>query len=41
VGVLEYLKTTANDEVIVCVQIESRDAVENLEAITQTPGVGE
>ncbi|KAF8508771.1 Pyruvate/Phosphoenolpyruvate kinase-like domain-containing protein [Hysterangium stoloniferum] len=39
VGVSEYLKTTSNDEVIVCVQIESRDAVENLEDIAQTPGV--
>lgn len=41
VGVTEYLKTKANEEIIVCVQIESRDAVENLEEIAQAPGVGQ
>jgi 4-hydroxy-2-oxoheptanedioate aldolase len=37
----EYLNTKANEEVIVCVQIESLQAVDNLEAIAQTQGVGE
>ncbi|KAF8580263.1 Phosphoenolpyruvate/pyruvate domain-containing protein [Ramaria rubella] len=35
----EYLGTKANDEVVVCVQIESRDAVENLEGIATTNGI--
>lgn len=35
----EYL-THANDNVMVIVQIESRLAVENCEAIARTPGVG-
>ncbi|KIJ56177.1 hypothetical protein M422DRAFT_150703 [Sphaerobolus stellatus SS14] len=35
----EYLLSNANEEIIVCAQIESRDAVENLEEIAQTPGI--
>jgi hypothetical protein len=41
VDVAEYLTAKANDEVVVCVQIESQEAVENLEEIAQTDGVGE
>jgi len=37
---MEYLTKVANEEVIVCVQIESRAAVENLEEIARIPGVG-
>lgn len=35
----DYLTTEANEQIIVCVQIESKDAVENLEEIAKTPGV--
>ncbi|KAF8510278.1 Pyruvate/Phosphoenolpyruvate kinase-like domain-containing protein [Gautieria morchelliformis] len=35
----EYRSTKANEEVIVCVQIENLQAVDNLEAIAQTQGV--
>lgn len=34
----EYLRT-ANDDVLIIVQIETREAVDNLEAIITTPGV--
>jgi len=38
VGVSEYLTSRAN-EVVVCVQIENREAVDDLESIAQTEGV--
>lgn len=36
---LDYART-ANDNILVIVQIESRKAVENVEEIAQTPGIG-
>lgn len=36
----DYLTKEANEQIIVCVQIESKDAVENLEEIAKTPGIG-
>lgn len=36
----EYIKY-ANDHLITIVQIETRQAIENIEAIVQVPGVGE
>ncbi|GJJ13073.1 hypothetical protein Clacol_007323 [Clathrus columnatus] len=35
----DYLRTEANDQILVCVQIENKDAIENLEEIAKTPGV--
>jgi 4-hydroxy-2-oxoheptanedioate aldolase len=35
----EYL-LTANENVMICVQIESRTAVENVEAIASVQGIG-
>lgn len=39
-SVTDYLNKEANDQIIVCVQIENKDAVENLEEIAKIPGVG-
>lgn len=41
VDVSEYVTHKANDEVIVCVQIESQEGVDNMEEIAQTEGIGE